>query len=131
MKIIRLKKGDLIIEKLTTLVNKEGSAGVFWGIGALEWAKLKHYNLKTKKYSDIRIGGPLEIVNLTGVIARNPDKKFGLHAHATVADQEFKTYGGHLEEAQVAATLEIVYLLSDQDISRYFDRQIGLNLLKT
>lgn len=130
MKIIRLKKGDLVVEKITAIAGKTGKSGVFWGLGALEWANFMHYNLKTKKYSNKRFERPLEVVSMFGVIAQGVDKKMGLHVHACVTDDNFVAYGGHLDEAMVAATLEVAFVDTDQNLTRYFDQDVGLNLLK-
>lgn len=129
MEVIRLKKGDFIVESLETkLRNQPG--GVVYGVGALSSASLMLYNLKDKSYCKKKINGPLEVCSFTAIVAKTPDGKIGLHAHIVVSSDDFICFGGHLEEAEVAATFEAVFIKSDQVLERKYSKQIGLNLLK-
>lgn len=128
MTILRLKKGDLVIKALEEKV-KDVKSGVVLGLGALSWAQLKIYDLKKKGYNEIRVEGPMEVVSFTAVIASTVEGKNGLHAHIVLSMDDFSTKGGHLEEARVAATFEAVIIESKEKIKRYFDKEIGLNLL--
>jgi predicted DNA-binding protein with PD1-like motif len=56
------------------------------------------------------------------------DKPF-IHAHITIADQQFGTFGGHLKEAIVGATCEIYLTRLRGKIQRIKDEITGLNLL--
>lgn len=128
MKIIRLKKGDKVVESLTREV-EEIESGIMFGLGALSQASLKIYDLKEKKYNIKKFNGDLEVGSFTAIIAKNPDGKTGIHPHIVISKDEFESYGGHLEEATVAATFEVFIIASDTKINRYFDQEIGLNLL--
>lgn len=64
--IIRLVKGEEIINSLTKLLKKEKIyAAHFSGIGAVQSATLGFYNLKKKKYLWKRVG-ECEVASLTG-----------------------------------------------------------------
>lgn len=128
MKISRLKRGDFVAAELTEKVSGVKS-GLVVGLGALSWVSLKSYNLETKKYLQKRIDGPLEVVSFQATIAEGVDGKIGLHPHIVVSDENFACFGGHLEEAEVGATFEYVILDSDEEIKRYYDEEIGLNLI--
>ncbi|MDH4358928.1 MAG: DNA-binding protein [Candidatus Berkelbacteria bacterium] len=129
MKISRLKRGDEVVSSLNRIVEKmEG--GLVLGIGALDSARLKIYNLETKTYLEKEFTGPLEVAGFMAIIAKNPEGKSELHPHITVCDTNFNSSGGHLAEAQVGATFEYAILESDEEISRYHDAEIGLNLIK-
>lgn len=130
MDILRLKKGDLVIKSLENKV-KNLDSGLILGLGALSWARLKIYNLEKKEYNEVKIDGPMELVSFTATIAQTTEGKTGLHAHAVVSLPDFSTKGGHLEEAEVAATFEAIIIKSNKKIQRYFDEDIGLNLIKT
>jgi len=129
VKVIRLNKGEHLIEALTEKL-KGQSGGSVIGIGALSEVSLMLYNLKDKSYSKKTIKGSLEVCSFTAVVAKLPNSKIGLHAHIVVSGDDFICYGGHLEEAVVAATFEAVFTKSDQLLKREFSKEIGLNLLK-
>jgi len=129
MKIIRLKKGDLVLETLQSKLLKM-NGGLVVGLGAVSWAKLKIYNLERKTYSSKKIDGPLEVVSFSATIAKTPENITGLHAHIVVSNDKFNVFGGHLKEAEVAATFEAAIIESGSEIKRYFDKKIGLNLIK-
>lgn len=127
VKVIRLKKGDRVIETLTGAISREGKCGTLFGIGAVSEATIKVYNLAQKSYSQKTVRGNLEVCNLTGVVAKLEDK-IAIHPHITLTNENFETFGGHLEEAVVSATLEVIFVEGDS-ISRKYSEEIGLNLL--
>lgn len=129
MIILKLKKGDKIVEELTRKV-KDIKSGIIFGLGALDEATLKLYNLKKKEFKSKKISGPLEIGSFMAIVAKNPDGKTGIHPHIVVSSADFASFSGHLEEATVSATFEAVIFESDEKLERYEDFQIGLNLLK-
>lgn len=128
MEIFRLKKDQKVIETLNKIFEQKGRCGAFWGIGALSSVILKIYDLQTKEYSSRQFDGKYEICNMTGIVARLDDK-FTIHPHVSVSDKSYNVIGGHLEEAIVGATLEIIFL-EGEEIEREFSKEIGLNLLK-
>ncbi len=130
MDILRLKRGDPVIKTLESKIKSMRSGQVI-GLGALSWVRLKVYDLEKKEYNEIKIDGPMELVSFTAVIAQTTEGKTGLHAHAVVSLADFSTKGGHLEEAEVAATFEAIIIESEKKVQRYFDRDIGLNLIKS
>ena len=88
------------------------------------------YDLVKKEYSTKSLTGPLEVGNFISVIGRDPEGKAHIHPHVTLSNKNFETYCGHLKEAVVGATLEVILFESDQKIERYSDSEIGLNLIK-
>lgn len=131
MTIFALKKGDKVVKKITGYIAKQKiKSGVIIGLGAFSEAELMLYDLETKRYFSKKLNGPLEVGNFMGIIGKDPSGKAHIHPHATLTDKEFNTYAGHLKEATVGATLEIVIFESDQTIERYADSEIGLNLIK-
>ena len=127
--IVRLDKGDKIIASLLSFCEqKKISGGYFHGIGALEEAELAHYALANKKSPTKTLKQPLEIVHLTGNITELDHKPY-VHAHIVVSDEEMHTFGGHLKEAAVGPTGEIVLIPLPDPVERKFSEEIGLNLL--
>lgn len=101
----------------------------FTGLGAASSATLALYNLETKKYSKKNLSGPLEIASITGNIAMK-DNEISVHCHVTLGDSDMTAYAGHLENAIVAGTCEIVFRILDVKLSRKHDPDTGLNLLE-
>lgn len=123
--VIRLEKGEEIVSELEKILEDEGiSAGSFQGIGAVSEATLGHYSLETKEYTEKEFPKPLEIVSLQGTVSRE-----GIHPHVCLGTSDMKTYGGHLVEATVAATCEIIVQPAPGSLERYHDEEIGLDLL--
>ncbi len=130
MKIFVLKNKDKVVEKLTKYIEKNNiRSGVLLALGALEQADLMIYDLKTKEYLSKHLQGPLEVTNFMAVIGKDPKGNCHIHPHITLADKDFKSFGGHLKEAVVGATFEVVLIESDQEVKRYVDSEIGLNLI--
>ncbi len=123
---IRLEKGEEIVTEVEEILEDEDvTAGSFQGIGAVSKATLGHYSLVSKEYSEKELAQPLEIVSLMGTITEE-----GIHPHACLGTEEMETYGGHLVEAVVAATCEIIATPAPARLNRYHDEKIGLDLLE-
>ena len=127
--IIRLEKGDKVIESLVGFCRKKKIiCGFFNGIGASSYTKLMHYDSGAKKYSSRIIKSPLEIVSLSGNVTLMDNDQY-LHCHACLSDKNMKVYAGHLKEAIISATCEILLITSDASVKRRYDDKIGLNLM--
>jgi len=125
---IKLERGDEIIRSLTEMCNKEGiKFGFISGIGAVGDVTLGIYDISTKKYSDKRIKKPLEVLSLSGNVTQVEDEGF-VHAHVVLSDEEMRAFGGHLKEATVSVTAEIILRKVDGEIKRKKDIETGLNL---
>jgi hypothetical protein len=127
--VIRLERGEKVIEKLLELCEKEKiRAGYFNGLGAASEIELRHFNLTTKEYSSKKLSGQYEITSLHGNVSEMDGKSY-IHAHIAVGDSQFNSWSGHLKEATVSATCEIFLFKLDRVITRKKDEGIGLNLL--
>ena len=90
--------------------------------------ELAHYRVDNKKYSSEVIEDALEIVSLHGNIT-TMDNEIYLHSHIVVSNDKMQTFGGHLKEATISATCEIILLSLKGNINRIHNEEIGLNLL--
>ncbi len=129
MQINRLKKGDNLVSELKKFVQDKNS-GLIVGLGALESLTVKTYDLSLKQYHEKIIGGPLEVGSFTAIVGQSVEGTMDIHPHIVVSDKNFLTYSGHVETAIIGATFEFFYCQSDNDVSRYYDENIGLNLIK-
>ena len=127
--VIRLEKGEKVIERLLEFCEKEKiKAGCFNGLGAVSEAELGHYDLGKKEYSSKKFSGQYEISSFHGNISEMSGKSY-VHAHIVVGDSGFISWSGHLKEAVVGATCEIFLTKLDTAISRKKEEETGLNLL--
>lgn len=128
--ILRYDKNEDCIAGLITFCQKEGiEAGFFSGLGACSKVTLSYYDLEKKKYLDKTFTEDLEIVSLTGNVARLNHEP-AIHAHGVFSDRTYKTYGGHVKQLIVSATCEIHLTKLDGAMNRDFDETTGLNLLQ-
>ena len=127
--VLVLEQGEDIVEAVTDIArDKNGKFGSVSGIGACSEVELNFYNLETKTYEKKLIQEPLELTSLLGNISHIDDQPFA-HLHATFGTNKYETYSGHLSKATVSATAEIVITMTNLDINRKFNDEIGLNLL--
>lgn len=105
------------------------SAAHFTAIGAFSRAVLGYFDWKIKEYSRIPVDEQVEVVTLMGDIAQQgQDPK--VHAHATLAKRGGVTVGGHLLEAFVRPTLEVVLTEVPEHLERDFDPASGIALIR-
>jgi uncharacterized protein len=79
-------------------------------------------------YKHIPIDEQVEVVSLVGNVARGDDGP-RLHAHVVVGRKDGAAYGGHLLEAVVRPTLEIVLVETPARLRRRTDPSTGLALI--
>jgi len=127
--VLRLEMGDEIIESLRTLAEKEEiRGGFFYGLGAVKSVSLGYFDVEEKKYKEESFKQEFELASLVGDVSLL-DEKIIIHAHATLADQDFKAFAGHLSRAEVTATVEIFLRPTGGVLNRKHDPSIGLNFL--
>ncbi|MDP1709428.1 MAG: DNA-binding protein [Candidatus Komeilibacteria bacterium] len=123
--LIKVNRSEEVITELTKFCQENNIfSGSFYGLGACGEAELGHYSVVTKQYSKQVFTGEYEVTNLTGIIT---DKK--IHAHATMADNKFQTYAGHLARMVISGACEIHLIAGSEPISRKLDEETGLELL--
>jgi predicted DNA-binding protein with PD1-like motif len=128
--VIRLETGERIVEKLIEFCEKAKiEAGYLSGIGTCRGAELGFFDWQTKKYSFKKFKGDYEITSFDGNISLFNGRPF-LHAHIVLGDRHFHSWSGHLKEAEVLATCEIILTRLDGEFVRKTDKKSGLNLLR-
>lgn len=125
---VRINKGTEIVSALKEICAAENiTAGSVSGIGAIESATFGFFNPKTKEYKEKTFSSYMEITSLLGNVSTKDDEVY-LHLHMNASGNDYKTIGGHLVNAVVSATAEIVIDVANGNIGRSFDENIGLNL---
>lgn len=105
------------------------SAAHFSGIGAFQKAVLGYFDWEKKEYLRIPIDEQVEVVSLVGDIALEKEEP-KLHAHVGIARRDASAQGGHLLEAHVRPTLEVMLEVSPARLQKYFDPASGLALIR-
>ncbi len=127
--VLRFYKGEEIIKEMSDFLHRNKILiASFSGIGAASSAVLGFYSLKEKKYSWKDFTGEYEIASLSGNVSLLGGKPF-VHAHIIICDSKHNCFGGHLKEAAVGATIEIVLRQIKGKVKRKLDEETGLNLL--
>jgi uncharacterized protein len=123
--------GDEIAGVLQQFSKDQGLGGSsFKAIGALSYAKLGWFNWKTKKY-DLAcvLEEQVELLSLIGDIALR-DGEPQAHAHAIVGRSDGTAHGGHLLEARVRPTCELILTESPTHLQKKFDLESGIALIQ-
>lgn len=126
--LIRLKLGEKAHESLMKFCQKmKINNGSLSAIGSIEDPILAHYRVNTKKYSEKQFKGIFEVASMTGNIGLFEGKPL-IHLHVVISDESMKAFAGHLVEAIVSATLEIVLVKFDTKLTKSISSEIGLKL---
>ncbi|MFR4986604.1 MAG: PPC domain-containing DNA-binding protein [Lachnospirales bacterium] len=128
--IARIDKGEEIIEQIKEIVIKEEiKLASIQALGAVGQFTIGVFKTNEKQYLSNEFNGDFEIVSLTGTI-NTMDNKFYCHLHMSVGNEKGEVFGGHLNRAIVSATCEMVITIISGIVDRYYDEEVGLNLLK-
>jgi predicted DNA-binding protein with PD1-like motif len=93
-------------------------------IGAFERITLGFFDVTKKDYKRIAIQERVELMSLVGNIAQDDKGDPKLHAHVVVGKSDGTAHGGHLLDAQVRPTLEVVVVGASQHLRRSMRRRI-------
>lgn len=127
--VLRLEKGEEIIASLTKAAQKSPlHSAFFFGLGVGKDPILGYFDAHKKTYVKKAFAGEYEFTSFSGNISRLK-KEIVVHCHATITDAQFNAYGGHLFQAVIPATMEIVFLPVRPKLQRHKDAATGLNLL--
>jgi predicted DNA-binding protein with PD1-like motif len=103
----------------------------FKAIGALSRAKVGWFNRETKKYQTAaEFNEQIEVLSLIGDIALK-DGEPVVHAHLIVGRSDGTAHGGHLMEAWVRPTLEVVLTESAEKLRKEMDPDSGIALIRS
>jgi len=122
-------KGDEVIRELTAFAKQHQLAGAhFTAIGAFSEATLGFFDRARKDYTKIQVREQVEVLSLVGDVARQ-DGEPKAHAHVVVGKRDGSAHGGHLLDARVWPTLELMLTESSRVLARVSDRESGLALI--
>lgn len=121
--------GDEILGGLTQFAEDHHiSAARITGIGAIQRATLGWFNPQQKTYRHILIDRQAEVLSLLGDIAMYQGKPV-VHAHMVVGFPDGIAHGGHLLQAYVRPTLEVIVTAYPHPLYKKFDPERGLAVI--
>jgi predicted DNA-binding protein with PD1-like motif len=124
-------KGDEVVEGLTNFAAEGGlGAASFTAVGAFGGATLGYFDRERKEYQKIPVEEQVEVLSLLGDVALK-DGEPQVHAHVVLGRSDGTTRGGHLLEADVWPTLEVILVETPGHLQKTTDEETGLALIDT
>lgn len=129
--VLIFESGDEILTELKRFAEQQGLTGSsFKAIGALSHAKVGWFDWEKKEYEvAAEFDEQVELLSLIGDVAVDAGKP-QVHAHMVVGRQDGTAHGGHLMEAVVRPTCELVLTENPTHIQKQFDPKSGLALIR-
>lgn len=122
--------GDEAMEELTSFARENGlGAARVTAIGAFSEATLGYFDLEKKDYEEIPVKEQVEVLSLVGDVVPKESGEPQVHAHVVVGKRDGTTRGGHLLNARVRPTLEVVLVESPGHLRRKWNEDVGLALI--
>jgi hypothetical protein len=126
-----LSTGDEVMTSLKQFVTQQKiTAAQISAIGALSDAVLLYFDWDRKDYMKIPVCEQVEVASLLGDVAE-ADGKPALHLHIVVGGPDGQAMAGHLGEAHVRPTLEVIITESPAHLRKRHDPESGLALIRT
>jgi len=129
--VVVLETGDEVMSCLSDFARREHlSAAQFSAIGAFSTATLAYFDWQTKAYVKNPVAEQVEVAALLGDVALGPDGQPAVHIHAVLGRRDGTALAGHLAQALVRPTLEIVVTESPAYLHKRVDPESGLALIR-
>ena len=100
----------------------------FTAIGAVNGATLGWFDPQRKMYKKIPVSGQHELIGMSGDIALYHGKPV-VHTHMVLGSPDGTTYGGHVLDANVSPTLEVMVTDDPVTMQKRFDPATDLTLI--
>lgn len=122
--------GDEVMENLQRFCrDNHVSAARFTAIGALSDVTLGWFDWDAKEYREIPVREQVEVLALAGDVALSADGDPTVHGHLVVGRSDGTTRGGHLMQAHVRPTLELILDEAPEAMRKRHDPESGLALI--
>src|SRR5438067_9324820 len=100
------------------------NASQFTAIGAFSNAVLGFFSVQKRDYKNIPINEQVEVLSLLGDMTLG-DHGPAVHAHVVLGKSDGTAHGGHLVEAHVRPTLEVILTEAPKHLHRLTDAVTG------
>ena len=127
--VLIFDKGDEPVAGLTAFAKAQKlGAAHFTAIGAFSDVTLGYFDRAKRDYKKIPLHEQVEVLSLLGDVALDKGEP-KVHAHVVVGRADGEARGGHLLEAHVWPTLEVVLVESPRHLRKRHDPETGLALI--
>ena len=127
--VLIFDKGEEFIDGLTSFARENDlGGGHFTAIGAFRDVMLGYFQPETNSYRQIPVVEQVEVLSLAGDIALKENMP-DVHAHVVVGKPDGTAHGGHVIEAHIWPTLEVILIESPKHLRRRVDPETGLALI--
>lgn len=122
--------GDEVLSTMKAVAARENiRAAQITAIGALSDVVLLYFDWQKKSYCKIPVREQVEVASLIGDIALDPKGKPAVHIHLVVGKSDGTAMAGHLGEAHVRPTLEVIVQEAPSYLQKTHDEASGLALI--
>jgi predicted DNA-binding protein with PD1-like motif len=127
--LLVFRTGQEVMKGLLAFARKHKLvAGHLTGIGAVRDSVVGYFDPQKKAYLRISEKGQHEVLSLAGNLGLYHNEPF-FHVHVVLGLRDGQTRGGHLFEATVRPTVELVLTTYPRVVRRKIDPETGLPLL--
>lgn len=128
--VVVLDPGDEAFRSISDFAAAESiAAAAVTAIGAFESATVGWFDFESKTYRRIPVAEQCEVLSAIGDVAAGDDGKPSLHLHAVLGLSDGSTRGGHLLEAIVRPTLEVMVTETPAHLHRRKRPELGIALI--
>lgn len=128
---IVMTTGDEVLSSIEEFARRESiGAAQLTAIGALRDVVLMYFDWEKKDYKRIPLREQVEVASLIGDIALDPQGRPAVHIHLVVGRQDGSAMAGHLGEAHVRPTLEVIVEETPSYLQKVHDAETGLALIQ-
>lgn len=130
MYIVVFDDGDEFIEGMLAFAHeKQLTAASFTAIGGFQQARLGFFDFEVGDYIENPVHEQVEVLSLSGNISEHEGQP-KVHAHVVLGKRNAAAIGGHLLEAHICPTLEVIVTVSPEHLYRKHDEKTGIPLIK-
>lgn len=129
--VLVFETGDELAGGLSRFAQEQRlSAASFTAIGGLSSVRLAWFSWELKTYEPaVALDEQVELLSLIGNVALKDGEPM-VHAHAVIGRRDGTAHGGHLLEAYIRPTCEVVLTESPAMLHKAVDPESGLALFR-
>jgi len=129
--VVVLETGEEVLSCLETFARSQQiHTAQLTAIGAFSDVVLKYFDWEGKTYLSVPVREQVEVAALNGDIAEAPSGELHLHVHLVIGKRDGAAMAGHLGEAHVRPTLEVIVTESPAHLRKFKDAESGLALIR-
>jgi hypothetical protein len=129
--VVVFDTGDEVIGRLGDFAKENRlAASQITAIGAFSDCVLGFFQFEKRDYKRIPVKEQVEVLSLLGDVTQDESGAPKLHVHVVVGKSDGSAAGGHLIEAHVRPTLEVILTESPANLRRGHDPASGLALIQ-